>query len=419
MGNPEPERGRRRRLVAGLLAALPLAGCADSVAPPPPPAQDPPPAAAAPEPAAAAPPPPVARPAPPPPRFPYLDRYRVRVALLLPLSGPRAALGQALLDAAELAVFDRAGPGFALLPKDTGGTPEGAAAAMRSALADGADAVLGPLFAHSARAAAAVPRPPDVPVVAFTNDRRAAEDGVYVLGLAPAAQVDRAVAWALAQGRSRFGALAPRGPFGEAVAAALRESAARRGGAVGRVAFFAPEAADAPGPIESLAAAREDPAEGFDALLVAASGRALAALVPQLPYRGLDPADAPLLGTAQWRDPAILGEPALLGAVFAAPEEGPAFRAFAARYRDAFGAPPPPLAALAYDAAALAARLAEGADGGGFAGLVDPSGFAGAGGLFRFGADRVAERGLAIYRVARDRFEVVDPAPRSFAVPAF
>ena len=235
-----------------------------------------------------------------------------------------------------------------------------------------ADAVLGPLFARSARAAAAVPRPPDVPVVAFTNDRRAAEDGVYILGLAPAAQVDRAVAWALAQGHSRFGALAPRGPFGEAVAAALRESAARRGGAVGRVAFFAPEAADAPGPIESLAAAREDPAEGFDALLVAASGRALAALAPQLPYRGLDPADSPLLGTAQWRDPAILGEPALLGAAFAAPEEGPAFRAFAARYRDAFGAPPPPLAALAYDAAALAARLAEGAGGGGFAGLGRP-----------------------------------------------
>lgn len=59
------------------------------------------------------------------------------------------------------------------------------------------------------------------------------------------------------------------------------------------------------------------------------------------------------------------------------------------------------------------------ADGGGFAGLADPAGFAGAGGLFRFGADRVAERGLAIYRAARDRFEVVDPAPRSFAVPAF
>ena len=44
---------------------------------------------------------------------------RNRVALLLPLSGPHAVLGQALLDAALLAQFDAAADGFVLMPFDT------------------------------------------------------------------------------------------------------------------------------------------------------------------------------------------------------------------------------------------------------------------------------------------------------------
>ena len=44
---------------------------------------------------------------------------RTRVALLIPLSGPRANLGQAVLDAAKLALFDVADGDFELRPYDT------------------------------------------------------------------------------------------------------------------------------------------------------------------------------------------------------------------------------------------------------------------------------------------------------------
>ncbi len=43
----------------------------------------------------------------------------VSVALLLPLSGPSADLGRALLDAAQLALFDVSNEDFVLLPRDT------------------------------------------------------------------------------------------------------------------------------------------------------------------------------------------------------------------------------------------------------------------------------------------------------------
>ena len=420
---------RRRLAAAGALLAILAAGCGPTVAPPPPPPQ----AEPEPDPVAEAPPPPpeVVAPLPPPPPPPppppdLFDRFSgfaaaggVRAALLVPLSGPGAEAGRALERAAELALFDRGDPAFVLMPKDTRGVPAGAEEAMREALADGADIVLGPLFGESARRAAPIARAAGVPVLAFTNDRRAAASGAYAMGFTPGAQVARAVAWARGQGSVRFAVLAPAGAYGDAVTRAL-DSAARGGAVVTAAARYDPAAGVSGGAapaLDALVAARRDPARGFDALLIAAAGESLRILGPELAGRGIHPSEALFLGTAQWKDRALLGEPTLHGAVFAAPEDGPAFRAFSERYRAAFGAEPTRLAALGYDAAALASALAGRPDI--ETALADPSGFAGAGGVFRFAPDRVAERALALYRLAREEFELIEPAPADFAVPAF
>src|SRR5271170_2352701 len=76
------------------------------------------------------------------------------VAILLPLSGRDAMVGRALLDAAELAVFDFGDDNFVLDAYDT--ESKGAAAAAQQALADGAQLILGPLFARSVREVAGV-----------------------------------------------------------------------------------------------------------------------------------------------------------------------------------------------------------------------------------------------------------------------
>ena len=345
-----------------------------------------------------------------------------RAALLLPLSGPRAAAGRAIADAAELALFDRADPSFVLVPRDTAGTPEGAEAALRSALADGVDVVLGPLLGTAARRIAPVARAAGAPVVALTNDRRVAGGGVWVLGLTPGRQVDAVVAWARAEGRARYAALVPHGAYGDAAERALGLAVVRYGGAVGDVVRYRPEAAGRDNAAaEALASALADPTRGFDALLIAASGDTLAALAPLLPHHGVNSADVRFLGVGPWRDPALLGEPALVDAVFAAPAAAGAGAgddgAFAARYRDLFGAPPPRVAALGYDAVALAVAASGAVDTA--AALADPAGVRGAAGVFRFGDDGIAERRLAIWRVARNGFEIVVPAPESFDVPAF
>src|SRR5438046_3056241 len=102
--------------LAGLMVAA-LGGCAERVAAP----------AAAPqaeEPPASA-PPQVIVPATPAPEVAIPGGAAVKVALLLPLSGPNAGLGRAMLDAAQMALFDTGEGDLMLLPRDTGGTAEG------------------------------------------------------------------------------------------------------------------------------------------------------------------------------------------------------------------------------------------------------------------------------------------------------
>ena len=138
-----------------------------------------------------------------------------RVAILLPLSGPRADIGQAMLHAAQLALD---GPGAPPLDvKDTGGTPDGAAAAAQAAIAEGAGLILGPLTSPETAAVAPVARAANVAVLAFTNDPSQAQPGVWTLGITPGQQVRRLVAAAQAQGKSQFAALLPDTDFGHAM----------------------------------------------------------------------------------------------------------------------------------------------------------------------------------------------------------
>ena len=74
------------------------------------------------------------------------------------------------------------------------------------------------------------------------------------------------------------------------------------------------------------------------------------------------------------------------------------------------------LASLAYDAVSLVALLAQGKPYHRFtrAALMDPNGFAGVNGIFRFKADGTSERGLAVLEVTASGPVVVSPAPTTF-----
>jgi len=172
----------------------------------------------------------------PPGRLPA-DETRNRVAVLVPLTGGNAALGQSILNAANLALLDTGGQRIRITAYDTAA---GAAPAANEAVAEGNGLILGPLLAEDVRAVAPVARHAGVPVVAFSNDISVAGDGVYLMGFTPAQSIQRVVSYARAQGASRFGALVPTNVYGERAARAMTQAVEGAGGRLTGIQTFDP-----------------------------------------------------------------------------------------------------------------------------------------------------------------------------------
>src|SRR5205807_8790686 len=249
----------------------------------------------------------------------------VKVAVLLPLSGANAELGKAMQEAAQLALFTTGNDRFTLVPRDTGGTPESAANAARSALTEGAQLILGPLLAAEVAAVGPVARDAKVNVIAFSTATQLAGGNVFLMGFLPRQEVVREVSFARERGLSRFAALAPNSQYGHLMTDALRDAATASGGSVAKVEYLDPRAADPSAAVKRLLGIAAPPAAGpspapppsasasFDALLLPEGGAQLKQIARQLKEAGLDPAQVRLLGSGLWDDPTIAGESALEG----------------------------------------------------------------------------------------------------------
>lgn len=372
-----------------------------------------------------------------------------RAALLLPLSGRFGDLGQAMLEAAQLAVFEMADSQFELVVFDTGGDAQRASTAARRAVEQGVDMIIGPLLSTTTRAAAQWARTAAVPVLSFSSDRTVAGNGVYILGFTPGDQVRRVVQYARGRGIERFAVIAPDDAYGSVVARAARDAAAGAGGRVDSIQLtergdpnFAravqgamaalgiapastsgvdPSTGSAPRspavPATVPAAASAQPAGAMEpALVIAEGGGRLRNVAAVLPAQGAQPGRPQLLGTGTWDETWIGNQRALVGGWFAAPPPLARNR-FVQAYSQAYGTPPPRLAGLAYDAAALAATVARGRDGAPLSQdlLTAPAGFLGSEGIFRLRNTGVAERGLAVLEVTPWGVDVISEAPQSFA----
>ena len=340
---------------------------------------------------------------------------KVRIALLLPLSGRAAPIGQAMQQAAEMALFDSGSKELALSAYDSGDSAETAIEAYRKARIDGAALVLGPLYGTSASALAPLVNQGGMNVVAFSNDEQVARRGVWIMGIAAPPQVRRVVDHAFESGIRRFATFAPQTSYGEQMARTLETYVNTRGGTVVGREFFDPNGTDIPIQARQLAASAKGDG-GKLAVLVPVAPPTLPIALASLATNGLDGRAVQLIGTGVWDFPGVGTETMLRGAWYAAPD--PAKRAdFERRFVSTYGRPPHRLATLAYDGVGLAGHLARLKPGGDFSAeaLTNPSGFSGVDGIFRFLPDGRSERALAVIEIQGDRGVVISPAPTTFA----
>jgi Periplasmic binding protein len=334
---------------------------------------------------------------------------QVKVGLILPLSaaGNAGVAAQSMKNAAEMALAEFQNPNIQLLIKDDGGNPQGASQGTQQALDEGAEIILGPLFALSVPATAQLTRARGVNVIAFSTDSSVAGRGVYLLSFLPESDVNRIVEYSASIGKRSFAALLPENAYGNVVEATFKQAVGRRGGRVAAFERYGDRAAAARTVAPALAQA--------DALFLADDGDSVVAVADALTAAGANLKNIQLLGTGLWDNPRVFASPALQGGLYAAPDPS-GFRSFSNRYRAKYGADPVRTATLAYDAVALVAALARTQGPQRFSPevLTNPSGFAGIDGLFRFRADGTNERGLAVMRVGSGGGVPVAGSPKSF-----
>lgn len=399
-GGSSAQRRAFARHTIVLLGALLLAGCQTIV-----------PRGRAPVDQPTAPPPPVtAAPRPVNPALPQ-DDERHRVALLVPMTGGNARVGQSLANATMLAQLDTGRAGSERVRITTYDTATGAAAAAQRAIADGNRLILGPLLAEDVRAVAPIARRASVPVVSFSNDASVAGNGVYVMGYTPQQSIARVVSYARSRGVANFAGLIPGGLYGERASTAfLRAVEAQRGQVVSLQSYDARSGSLA-GAVTRLAGTSP-----YQAVLVADAAPTAARAAP-LVRRGAN-AQARVLGTELWNTDSNLGTTTALNGAWFASVSNTLYRQYSAKYRARFGSGPYRLSSLGYDAVLLTVRIArDWRVGSSFPAsrLTDSGGFSGIDGAFRFDRAGIAERALEVQEVRTGGVTVVSPAPRSFA----
>ena len=330
-----------------------------------------------------------------------------RVALLLPITGPDADVGQSLANATALALADTKVTNIRLITYDTA---LGVDAATRRAIADGNKLILGPLRGDNVLQAAAIARPAGVPIISFSNDIGVAGQNVFLLGHLPNQSIDRVVRYAKAQGYNRFGGIVSNNVYGQRALSNLTNSVRSVGGTLVGIQEVDGSAASVDAATRRLGAMGQ-----IDAVLVADSGRVAVVTVPSLRKHGLK--NAKILGTDLWNiDGSLASSSNMYGAWFASVSDT-LYNQYATKYRSRYGRSPLRLSSLGYDSVLLVARVARNWKPGSkfpVSQLTDPQGFIGVDGSFRFMPNGLTERTLEVQEIQAGKFVTINAAPAAF-----
>ncbi len=335
------------------------------------------------------------------------DQKHHRIALLVPLSGKNAGIGQSLANATTMALLDTKAENIRMTSYDTA---KGVTIAAQNAIRDGNKLIIGPLLSDNVVATANIARPAGVPILSFSNDSSVAGNNVFILGHIPSQSIERVVDYARSKGMTRFVGLVPNGVYGQRASSTLLRKVKDVGGTVVSIQTFNRDS-------QSIEAATKKLAQNgeFEAVLLADNGDMAIKAAPYI--RKNASGTAKILGTDLWNTSSNLaGAPSMRGAWFASVSDA-LYKQYADRYRARYGAAPFRLSSLGYDSVLLTVKVARNWKVGSpfpINQLTDKGGFIGLDGVFRFMPNGVSQRALEVQEIRTGSFAVIDPAPKGF-----
>jgi ABC-type branched-subunit amino acid transport system substrate-binding protein len=347
----------------------------------------------------------------------------VAVALLVPRGSGQAnddLLAQNLENAARLAMRDLNGVQIDLRVYGTAGNAQTAANQAAQAVNDGAQIILGPLYAEAANAVGVAVAARNVNILAFSNNPTIAGGNVFILGPTFNSTANRLVGHATRQGRNRIVVVHAQDVAGQLGRNAIQRAIANNGATLAGTIDYPLSQQGVVATIPRIRAMIDQ--SGANAVFMTASTAAGLPLLTQLlPEAGVNPVATQFIGLTRWDiPPQTLELPGVQGGWFALPDPSRT-AAFQAQYQAAYGGAPHPLAGLAFDGIAAIGALVSSGNPNALSGvaLTQSAGFQGASGVFRLNSDGTNERGLAVATVRDSQVVIISPAPRGFGGPGF
>jgi len=358
----------------------------------------------------------------------------IKIGVLLPLSGKNADIGNMILNALELAIFQNKQSSIELVIKDTQSESKLAKIAFQQLLESRINFVIGPLYSKNLIAINDLAKNNQVNIFALSNNKSLAQKGIWIFGVDPKAQTERVLDYALEKGLVKTAALLPKNSYGLLLFETI--SNYEKNGLIDpvRIEFYEDN-------IKSQQIAAKKLAKGFDQyesylkkieqlepqknivvkevnkpfdnVIIAASGQALTVLASQLQYNNVDPDKVQFLGTSSWEDTSILNEPALEGGVFTATSQ--LFQKDIKRiYEKTFVKDMPKVAMIAYDILALLIAIEKDKKTVNINDLINKEGFLGLRGLFRLNKTGIVERSFDLKAIKNKKFIVHEKANNFF-----
>lgn len=314
---------------------------------------------------------------------------KVKVALLLPLSGEHHTLGTDLQNAAQMCMFENSGNNIELIMLDTKGESGTAVAQGRAAIEQGAKLFIGPVFSKEVTAIKQIAQPYSIPVISLSNDQNVAQAPVFTFGFGLKDQIWKLVNVARKHGIESVGALVPQSEYGNLVRSELERAAQFNSMSKPFVATYG-SGNNFAGLVKQFNGA------GVKAIIIPEGGAKLRELITGLTAAGLT--GVRFMGTGQWDTPDVNLDKTLQGGWFVASPIAPRLN-FESRYERTFGKTPQRIATLAYDAVSIAIKATQGGQVDTSL-ITDPRGFSGVDGVFRLLPDGHVERDLIVYEIA-------------------
>lgn len=358
----------------------------------------------------------------------------IKIGVLLPLSGKDADIGNMILHALELAIFQNKGSFIELIIKDSQIEPNAEKMVFKQLLESNTRFIIGPLFSKTLISINEQILADRINIFSLSNNKSLSKKGVWIFGIDPKEQTERILDYVIEKGIENTAALLPQNAYGLLLFETITNYANEKKIKQLRVEFYEDN-------IKSQQSAAKKLAKGFDEyeiylkkldteerqeneilkevkrpfdnVIIAASGQALTVLASQLQYNNVDPKKVQFLGTSSWEDQGILNEPALEGGVFATTSQ--LFQKDIKRiYKNTFNKEMPKVAMIAYDILALLISTEKEKKKIDIKDLTNKQGFLGLRGLFRLSENGTVERSFDLKTIKNKQFIIHEKAKNFF-----